>query len=208
MVSLRGAFAEKKSSPVSEEEAIRCELRMKRGRALIGLLASIVAGMTLCIAQEHPAPVANAPETAANKLREQLDKGEKILVIDVRNAKEYERGHIPGAINVPLEDLRARISDLKPSKDTTIVTVCEHGGRSSRAVLELQKLGYRATSFCKLDAWKKEGYKTETGNGKKISQVYKFICRHYCNADKQVRDLDEHCECACNQPYRECMNGE
>jgi rhodanese-related sulfurtransferase len=55
---------------------------------------------------------------------------------------------------------------MKVSKDTTLVTMCEHGGRSSRAALELEKLGYKTASYCTLDSWKKCGYKIETSDAK------------------------------------------
>ena len=65
-------------------------------------------------------------------------------------------------MNIPLDDLARKLEEMKVTKDTTLVTMCEHGGRSSRAALELQKLGYPTASFCTLDSWKKCGYKIET----------------------------------------------
>ena len=47
------------------------------------------------------------------------------------------------------------------SKNITIVTMCDHGGRSSRAALELKKMGYCTASFCRIDQWQKAGYKIE-----------------------------------------------
>jgi len=162
-----------------------------------------------CAAQEHPAALPDVPQTSAKQLAEQRNASKKVLVIDVRSPKEYAQGHIPGARNIPAEELAKKLGEMKLSKETTVVTVCDHGGRSSRAALELQKLGYKTSSFCTLDSWKKEGYQLDEGEEKREpqSKVYKFICHHYCNADKQVRDLEEHCECACNRAYRECMEG-
>jgi rhodanese-related sulfurtransferase len=121
----------------------------------------LAAGSSAALPQ-HPPIVAGAPETAAKTLREELGNDGKILVIDVRSAQEYATGHIPGAVNIPIEDLSRKIAALKVPKDKTIITVCEHGGRSSRAVVELQKLGYKASSFCRLESWRKERYKLAT----------------------------------------------
>ena len=135
---------------------------MRHAVSICGLLLAGSACAGLAALQEHPAIVTSAPETSAKTLREELGSSEKILVIDVRSAKEYAAGHIPGAINIPFEDLSRKIGALKVPKDTAIVTMCEHGGRSSRAVVELQKLGYKASSFCRLESWRKERYKVES----------------------------------------------
>jgi len=178
---------------------------MKTIAICIGLLLAWPNG----VAAQHAPVEKAAKQTSAEQLQQALGKDAKILVIDVRNSQEFSTGHIPGAVNIPLDDLAKRLVEMKVSKDTTIVTMCEHGGRSSHAVLELQKLGYPTASFCTLDSWKKCGYKIESGDAKPraAAKVYKFICQHYCNGDKETTDLDEICDCACDQPYRECMKG-
>lgn len=52
-------------------------------------------------------------------------------LVDVRSASEYAAGHIPGAMNVPLEQIESRIDDL--SADALIVLVCQRGPRASMA---------------------------------------------------------------------------
>ncbi len=171
---------------------------------LLSPWVSIVA-----MAQGHPPVLEKVPETAARGLYEELGQGKKILVIDVRSPKEYAEGNIPGAINIPIEELSKKISEMGIAKGTKIVTVCDRGGRSSRAAAELRKLGFSASSFCKLDSWKKEGYKTESETPRRapVSKVHKFTCHHYCQAEKETPDLETQCECACNKPYRDCTQG-
>ena len=181
-------------------------MRTARLVVLSLMVASFAAAQT---AERKHAPAAQgAAETSAAQLSKELGQGKKVLVIDVRTPEEFATGHIPGATNIPVEDLSKRIAEMKVSKDTTIVTMCEHGGRSSRAALELQKMGYKSSSFCKLESWKKEGHKTETGSGKtqKTSQVYRFYCHHSCLSYVETTDLDQVCDhCNCSRPYRECM---
>jgi phage shock protein E len=172
----------------------------------------ICVGLFLAVAgysavEEHAPVDKDARQTSAQELQEAFGKGKKILVVDVRSPQEFATGHIPGAINIPFDELAKKLEDMKVSKDTTLVTICEHGGRSSRAALQMEKLGYKTSSFCTLDSWRKGGYKIETGNVKPQAamHVYRFTCHHYCNGDKQTPDLDQHCDCACNQPFRECM---
>jgi rhodanese-related sulfurtransferase len=169
---------------------------------LVGTVAMVVA------APQHASIAPRAPETAAKKLFQELGQSQKILILDVREPREYDAGHVPGAINIPLADLSKRLAEMKVPKDTTIVTMCEHGGRSSRAALELQKLGYKTSSFCRLDAWKKEGHRLEKGEqkGPPAAKIYRFNCQHSCLSYVETADLDQVCErCNCAKPYHECM---
>ena len=114
-------------------------------------------------AVEHPAVEKDARQTSATRLHEEMAQGGKLLVIDVRTPKEYAAGHADGAVNVPLENLSQKIHAMDVSKDTTIVTMCEHGGRSSRRAGGLRKMGLPTTSYCRLDMWKGKGTKMATG---------------------------------------------
>ena len=62
---------------------------------------------------------ATAKETKADELKAKLDKGEKVLVIDVRTDEEIKSGSIPGAIHIPMEQLEARMKDVP--KDVQLV---------------------------------------------------------------------------------------
>lgn len=62
---------------------------------------------------------ATAKETKADALKERLDKGEKVLVIDVRTDEEVKSGSIPGAIHIPEDQLQARMKDIP--KDVQLV---------------------------------------------------------------------------------------
>ena len=62
---------------------------------------------------------ATAKETTADALKEKLDKGEKVLVIDVRSDEEVKTGSIPGAVHIPMEQLEGRMKDVP--KDVQLV---------------------------------------------------------------------------------------
>ncbi len=53
------------------------------------------------------------------------------IVIDLRDAEDYRRGHIKGAVNIPFKEFRMNISKL--NKNTPIILYCERGGRSFAA---------------------------------------------------------------------------
>jgi rhodanese-related sulfurtransferase len=179
-------------------------------RSWMSLLPIFLAGAAVMVvaAQQHAPVEPNAQETAAKKLFQELGQGKKILILDVREPKEYDAGHVPGAINIPVEDLSQRIAEMKVPKDTTIVTMCDHGGRSSRAALELQKLGYKTSSFCRIDSWRKEGHRLEKGEetGKPTAKVYRFYCHHSCLSYVETADLIQTCDhCNSGKPFHECM---
>ncbi|HET7304573.1 MAG TPA: rhodanese-like domain-containing protein [Segeticoccus sp.] len=63
------------------------------------------------------------------------------MVVDVREPDEWELGHAPAAVHIPLGDLPARLADLPDDADTLPV-VCRSGGRSGRAVQWLLQQGF------------------------------------------------------------------
>lgn len=67
-------------------------------------------------------------------------KPEEICILDVRQLKEYERGHIPGAKLIPISDLPDRLGELDPNTPT--IAYCAIGGRSHAAASILQDAGF------------------------------------------------------------------
>ncbi len=63
------------------------------------------------------------------------------LVVDVRTREEYAGGFYPGAVNIPLNELEERYSELG-NKDREITLYCASGGRSASAVSFLKSLGF------------------------------------------------------------------
>ena len=67
---------------------------------------------------------------------------DQTLVIDVRTDREFKSGHIKGAINIPYDDIGARIGDVADDKNRRIVFYCRSGRRSGIAVKTLTGIGY------------------------------------------------------------------
>jgi rhodanese-related sulfurtransferase len=89
------------------------------------------------------------PEVVA----EMIDSGaQEFLLLDVRSPGEYQRGHIPTAVNVPI-----RVLEMNPPRvpeDRLIIAYCRSGNRSARATQILTELGYtRVVDFGGLDRW-------------------------------------------------------
>ena len=77
-----------------------------------------------------------------NKMAEMIKGMDNAVLIDVRGVDEYRLGHIPGAINIPVEIIDGEIEKLVSDKDTQIYTYCLTGARSGRAVMTLRAMGY------------------------------------------------------------------
>ena len=60
------------------------------------------------------------------------------VILDVRSAVEYAGGHVPGAVNVPLN----QIPTMDRTKDTPLFLYCQNGARSQRGCKALDKLGF------------------------------------------------------------------
>jgi adenylyltransferase/sulfurtransferase len=90
-------------------------------------------------------PVAEQPgfsETAAAAVKGALDRGEDLLLLDVREPAEYETARIEGARLLPLGQLEARLSELEEWRGRRVVVHCHHGVRSARACGILQAHGF------------------------------------------------------------------
>ena len=64
------------------------------------------------------------------------------LVVDVREIDEFGTGHLPGAVNMPLQEMSDYAAFLPEDRDTPILVVCETGNRSLTGALFLASLGY------------------------------------------------------------------
>ncbi|MES2606356.1 MAG: rhodanese-like domain-containing protein [Pseudomonadota bacterium] len=64
------------------------------------------------------------------------------VVLDIRERKEFDKGHIVDAINIPLSKLADRAAELEKHKESPIIVVCQHGQNSGEAVKLLQTKGF------------------------------------------------------------------
>ncbi len=69
------------------------------------------------------------------------DVPDDAVLLDVREQDEWDAGHAPNAIHIPLAELPGRLGEL-PETDETVPVACRGGGRSSRAVAWLLQQGY------------------------------------------------------------------
>jgi sulfur-carrier protein adenylyltransferase/sulfurtransferase len=97
----------------------------------------------------HPAaPEPSAVNAASNglditavELKQRLDRGDKVRIIDVREPNEYQINRIPGSELIPLGELPRRYAELDP--DDELVMHCKMGGRSAKAADFLRSVGFK-----------------------------------------------------------------
>jgi rhodanese-related sulfurtransferase len=86
------------------------------------------------------APIKGLRNMSDEDFQHSLNQRETPLVIDVREPFEYKQGFIPGAINIPLSQLKSRINEI--SKDKDIFLYCRSGMRSKQAAKLLSRQGF------------------------------------------------------------------
>lgn len=69
------------------------------------------------------------------------DIADHAVMVDVREQDEWDAGHAPGAVHIPLGDLPARLGEL-PDDTETVPVICRSGNRSGRAVVWLVQQGF------------------------------------------------------------------
>jgi adenylyltransferase/sulfurtransferase len=92
-------------------------------------------------AAPEPATVNVATEITSTELKQRLDRGDALVVVDVREPHEYQINRIPGSLLMPLGDVPKRYSEL--DRESEIVTQCKSGVRSAKAADFLRSVGFK-----------------------------------------------------------------
>jgi adenylyltransferase/sulfurtransferase len=98
-------------------------------------------GLRPAAAEAAPVNASNSLEISAVELKQRLDRGEKLRIIDVREPNEWQINRIPGAQLIPLGEIPRRYAELDP--DEELVMQCKMGGRSAKAADFLRSVGFK-----------------------------------------------------------------
>jgi len=103
-------------------------------------------------------------QVSLEELRARQERGEELVLVDVREKDEWRQGHIPGSIHIPRGFLEMQAASRLPKKDARIVTICAAGIRSAFAAKVLDDLGYTnvETANPGFVQWKDRGFPVET----------------------------------------------
>jgi rhodanese-related sulfurtransferase len=120
------------------------------------------------MAHQHPPRFLKIVDDAKTRIREtnvpevkkRMDRGDKFLILDVREESEYAKDHLPGAVHMGKGVIERDIEMRVPDLNTEMILYCGGGFRSALAADNLQKMGY--TNVISMDggirAWRERGY--------------------------------------------------
>ncbi len=125
------------------------------------------------MAHQHPARFLKIVDDAKTRVREtnvdtvksRMDRGDKFLLVDVREESEFAKDHLPGAIHLGKGVIERDIEMRVPELGTEMILYCGGGFRSALAADNLQKMGY--TNVISMDGgirdWREKGYPLKKG---------------------------------------------
>jgi rhodanese-related sulfurtransferase len=125
------------------------------------------------MAHQHPPRFLKIVDDAKKRVREtnvdtvktRMDRGEKFVLVDVREESEYAKDHLPGAIHLGKGIIERDIEARVPELNTEMILYCGGGFRSALAADSLQKMGY--ANVISMDGgirdWREKGYPLEAG---------------------------------------------
>jgi rhodanese-related sulfurtransferase len=102
-------------------------------------------------------------ETNVDEIKSRLDRGDKLVLVDVREDREFDADHIPNAVHLGKGVIERDVEAKYPDLNTELVLYCGGGFRSALAADNLQKMGY--TNVISMDGgisdWRQKGYPLE-----------------------------------------------
>ena len=92
-----------------------------------------------------------------------IDRGESVRILDVRSAREFAAGHVPGAVNVPFTQVISRASAVPGAADAELIVYCGHGPRAYIAGTALRWAGRTRVVYLTghWAAWQSAGLRSE-----------------------------------------------
>jgi len=102
-------------------------------------------------------------ETNVEMVKARLDRGDKFVLVDVREDREFDADHLPGAVHLGKGIIERDIEGKYPDLQTELVLYCGGGFRSALVADNLQKMGY--TNVISMDGgirgWRERGFPLE-----------------------------------------------
>ncbi|MFP4607588.1 MAG: VTT domain-containing protein [Thiohalospira sp.] len=140
---------------VGREAATGAEGLIQKGLLGLALLA-VAAFLPRLVARLRRRPMLEVDE-----VQHRLARGDDLLVVDVRSPEEFtgELGHIPGAVNIPVDELPRRLDELADATERPIALFCKTDRRSAKAADLLARNGFADAHVVRggMTAWNQAG---------------------------------------------------
>ena len=120
--------------------------------AVVGFLPSLIGRLR------------RGPMMDVENVKQKLDTGEDVLLLDVRSAEDYvgEQGHVKDSVLIPVEELEKRLAEIESFQEKTVMTICRTDRRSAKAAQILAKHGFVDVHVVKqgMTDWNAKSYPT------------------------------------------------
>jgi rhodanese-related sulfurtransferase len=135
----------------------RTRQRLDPASPVLFLLLAALAALLL-LAGPARADETRARVVAPDEIEAVLAEPDAPLLLDVRTHEEWETGHVPGAQHIPIQELPERLAELEPWRERGIITYCERGPRSERALDVLRDAGFEKVGILagSMSRWRTE----------------------------------------------------
>jgi len=134
--------------------------RTRRGTRLALALSMALSLLPSCD-EPQQSSIRSVPQA---EIVESLGTGKAAFVVDVRSRQEFNSGHVPGALLIPLTELPARLEEVREaSQEREVVVYCERGGRAMKAGQVLLNAGFPKVGHLEGDMalWRSESRSIE-----------------------------------------------
>ncbi len=123
---------------------------------------TLLVGSLLCCSGASEA-VREYTQEDVLALVERESSRESPLLLDVRSPSEFASGHLPGAVNIPFDELPGRAEEIAEFRDRGVITYCESGRRAGIAEESLKAAGFRKIGDLQghMQSWRARGLPTE-----------------------------------------------
>ena len=130
----------------------------------MGWAVSIILAVLVAAVVAVKLYVSRGADISQAQLAERMEQKSDICILDVRTAREYNSGHIPGAINIGHKGISTRLVELAAHANKDIIVYCELGVRARMAQTALTKAGFLHVHHLTGDmaAWRDAGLSMET----------------------------------------------
>ena len=128
-------------------------------------LLSVVAFLPRLVKRLRSGAPATTEKLSSTELKQRLERGDDVAVLDVRPVKDYTGGlgHIAGALNIPIDELPKRLAELEARRNLPIAVICRTNRMSGKAVEVLRAAGFKQPLLVDdgMVGWQRQGFASE-----------------------------------------------